>query len=1040
MKGYICPSDRQLALRARLGTGWSTVALANQRRINTRLSNEELDHIYRVLQRNDSITEKENQRVKSMLQRLENMKISTVPQTKTTCSLCGHEFGILLKSSAHCADCGRLVCLRCSVEFIEEVSEKPKQVQDPADISPSRYLPPGSTTAAATEKRTSSRVISKLWGSQQMQEQRDNNIDESVSLDQSAYNGSAGGRSKHKSFSLERRQSLSRISNLFTIPRSLTPSTTITPTSNRYHLCKLCCEAREDIYWLYPSQNPIRAEVVWLGDRSRLNMLLGTGWSTVALANQRRINTRLSNEELDHIYRVLQRNDSITEKENQRVKSMLQRLENMKISTVPQTKTTCSLCGHEFGILLKSSAHCADCGRLVCLRCSVEFIEEVSEKPKQVQDPADISPSRYLPPGSTTAAATEKRTSSRVISKLWGSQQMQEQRDNNIDESVSLDQSAYNGSAGGRSKHKSFSLERRQSLSRISNLFTIPRSLTPSTTITPTSNRYHLCKLCCEAREVWKRSGAWFHKGFPKNGLHSSCPSSPLTGRSVTTGDGWASLLARGPTESLPTGGAALANDEDWTRIEKRPTETGSSNEGVGGLSATRYTPEGVVTRKISREESDSPPDTIVTNSRNEGASRMGSPIGIFDNSSWKQPSDQKQSSKPTSSPTGKLNPREPSPISESLSQNSLQATERPSMRGRESKIPSLFPETKMALGLGSPIIIPPTFAPPPDLKYKRESSSFRKPATSFAEAPLGILYFSVIHDVSNCELHVRIHNAKNLIAMDANGLSDPFVVCQLLPAAGKRFRTRTIPQNLNPVWNETYTFTDFDNRKLEKRVLRFAVLDEDIFGADWLGEYRLSLGELLPDRLSEFAVPLNPRKPLPKEIDDLANPTRGKIQIALRYIDESKQLSVEVLRCAELAPMDHNGYSDPFVKLYLRPDKQRKTKQKTKVKKSTLFPEFNEQFYFNMDASEVNKRTLEITLWDFDRGVTNDFIGGLTLGAKAKAERREVWQAVFRPPYRRFEAWFQLASRSDIDCSGNESQDGSEGFSNSTHTPGICD
>ncbi|KAM3182752.1 hypothetical protein ACTXT7_011693 [Hymenolepis weldensis] len=97
---------------------------------------------------------------------------------------------------------------------------------------------------------------------------------------------------------------------------------------------------------------------------------------------------------------------------------------------------------------------------------------------------------------------------------------------------------------------------------------------------------------------------------------------------------------------------------------------------------------------------------------------------------------------------------------------------------------------------------------------------------------------------------------------MDANGLSDPFVVCQLLPAAGKRFRTRTIPQNLNPVWNETFTFTDFDNRKLEKRVLRFAVLDEDIFGADWLGEYRLSLGELLPDRLSEFAVPLNPRKP----------------------------------------------------------------------------------------------------------------------------------------------------------------------------------
>ncbi|VDO03541.1 unnamed protein product [Rodentolepis nana] len=794
--------------------------------------------------------------------------------------------------------------------------------------------------------------------------------------------------------------------------------------------------------YICPSDRQLALRASTLPSELYMNICrLGTGWSTVALANQRRVNTRLSNEELDHIYRVLQRNDSINEKENRRVKSMLQRLENMKMSTVPQTKTTCSLCGHEFGLLLKSSAHCADCGRLVCLRCSMEFVE-VSEKSKQIQDPADISPSRYLPPGSTTAAsAAEKRNFSRTVPKFWGSQQMSEQRDNINDESGSLDQSAFNGSTRGRSKHKSFSLERRQSLSRISNLFTIPRSLTPSTTITPTSNRYHLCKLCCEAREVWKRSGAWFHKGFPKSGLHSSCPASPLTGRSVTTADGWTSLLARGPTETLPTGAAALAGDEDWTRIEKRPTETGPSTEGVaGGFTATRYTPEGVVTRKISREESGSPPDTIVANSRNEGSSSTGSPLGIFDNSPWKQPPDQKQSSKPNSSPTSKLNPREPSPIHESLSQNSLQALELPPQRGRESKIPSLFPETKMALGLGSPNIIPPTFAPPPDLKFKRESSPFTKPATSFAEAPLGILYFSVIHDVPNCELHVRIHNAKNLIAMDANGLSDPFVVCQLLPAAGKRFRTRTIPQNLNPIWNETYTFTDFDNRKLDKRVLRFAVLDEDIYGADWLGEYRLSLGELLPDRLSEFAVPLNPRKPLPKEIDDLANPTRGKIQIALRYIDESKQLSVEVLRCAELAPMDHNGYSDPFVKLYLRPDKQRKTKQKTKVKKSTLFPEFNEQFYFNMDALEVNKRTLEITVWDFDRGVTNDFIGGLTLGAKAKAERREVWQAVFRPPYRRFEAWFQLASRSDIDCPGNESQDGSENLSNHTPTPGICD
>ncbi|KAM3182754.1 hypothetical protein ACTXT7_011695 [Hymenolepis weldensis] len=550
-----------------------------------------------------------------------------------------------------------------------------------------------------------------------------------------------------------------------------------------------------------------------------LRARLGTGWSTVAQANQRRVNTRFSNEELDHICRVLQRNESLNERENRRVESMLQRLENMKMATVPQSKTTCSYCGHEFGILLKSSAHCADCGRLVCSHCSIEFTKEVTEKPKPVQDTSNISPSRYLPPGSTAAVAAETKTGSGVLQRLWRSRQMSEQRGDVTDGSGPLDQPAFNGSAGGRSKHKSFSLERRQSLSRISHLFTIPRPLTPSTALTPTSNRYHLCKLCCEAREiekveltyleetvfwlifpilhcfllicnfyrrwrieedvnqisldhvistVWKRTGAWFHQGFPKNGLHSSCPASPLASRSVTTVDGWTSFLARGPTESSSTGGAALGSDDDWTRIEKRPPETGHSNEGTSGhsgLNATRYTAEGIVNQKISREESGSPPDTVVANSENNGGSNAialtGSPLSIFDNSSWKSSSDQQQSSQHLSSPISKLNPKISSSIHEPLSQNSFQTIERSPQRGRETKIQSLFPETKMALGLGSSKIIPPTFPPPPDLKFKKEPSSFRKVATAFAEAPLGILYFSATHDVSNCALHIRIHNAK---------------------------------------------------------------------------------------------------------------------------------------------------------------------------------------------------------------------------------------------------------------------------------------
>lgn len=110
-----------------------------------------------------------------------------------------------------------------------------------------------------------------------------------------------------------------------------------------------------------------------------------------------------------------------------------------------------------------------------------------------------------------------------------------------------------------------------------------------------------------------------------------------------------------------------------------------------------------------------------------------------------------------------------------------------------------------------------------------------------------GRIQLKVYANEDQSKLYCEVKQAKNLIPMDPNGLSDPYVKCKLVPDNGEgcKRKTRTIKACLNPGWNETLCF-DLKPDDKDRRLL-IEIWDWDRTSRnDFMGALSFGVSEII--------------------------------------------------------------------------------------------------------------------------------------------------------------------------------------------------
>ncbi|EEB19763.1 synaptotagmin-10, putative [Pediculus humanus corporis] len=285
----------------------------------------------------------------------------------------------------------------------------------------------------------------------------------------------------------------------------------------------------------------------------------------------------------------------------------------------------------------------------------------------------------------------------------------------------------------------------------------------------------------------------------------------------------------------------------------------------------------------------------------------------------------------------------------------------------------------------------------------KERTNSVDSNATADLEY-CGKLHLALRYDSEIEGLVVKVLEARDLPIKDVTGSSDPYVKVYLLPDRKKKFQTKVHRKNLNPVFNETFIFSvSYDD--LQKRYLQFSVYDFDRFSRhDLIGQVVLKGLLDASDLHQEIEYTMNIlSSPMEKK-------RLGELMLSLCYLPRAGRLTLTVIKARNLKAKDIiNGKSDPYVKVYLMCEGKRIKKKKTTVKKSTLFPIYNEALMFDVPAENVEDVSLIVNVVDHDIIGVNELLGCIGIGNNFIGIGRDHWLEMLDNPRKPVAQWYPL-------------------------------